>query len=350
MKSSIISNLGIQNSMRNTINQAQRELSRAQKEVATGTYADIGSTIGAKAANGLNYSREIDWMQGIIDTNSIVTQRLSSSQTALGAMSSAAQTALNSVIILNGTSNDTQLSVARNAMKDTLSTFSGLANTTANGEYLFAGNNTDVKPMGDYSATGNAAKASFDTAFSTFFGFPQSSASASTITATQMTTFLTTVVKPMYDGASWNTDWSSASNTNMTNRINRTDVVETSANANMQGMRDLAYAAVISQELLTSNMSPEARNIVSKESIASFGSAISGVDTARSQLGLSESRISKSNDSLTAQIKIVQTNLNSLQGVDPYAASTRVNTLLQQVETSYTVTSKIQKLSLVKFL
>ncbi|MEN9894165.1 MAG: hypothetical protein RIR97_17, partial [Pseudomonadota bacterium] len=58
----------------------------------------------------------------------------------------------------------------------------------------------------------------------------------------------------------------------------------------------------------------------------------------------------KSNESLTAQINIVKTNLNDLQGVDPYEASTRVNTLLQQVETSYTLTAKIQKLSLVNFL
>lgn len=350
MKSSIISNVGIQNSMRNTINQAQRELNRAQKEVATGTYADIGASIGARVSSSLNYSRDMDWMQGIIDTNSIVTQRLSSSQSALSSMSSAAQTALNSVILASGTGNAMQLDVARRSMKDALSAFTGLANSTTNGEYLFAGNNTDVKPMADYQATGSAAKTAFDTAFSTFFGFSQSSASGANITGTQMTTFLTTVVKPMFDGAAWNTNWSSASDTNMTNRINKTDVVETSVNANSTGMRNFAYASVITNELLLSNMSPDARMAVTTEATAAFGSAISGIDTARSQLGLAESRIAKSNESLTAQIRIVQINLNSLQGVDPYAASTRVNTLLQQVETSYTLTAKIQKLSLVNYL
>jgi flagellar hook-associated protein 3 FlgL len=101
---------------------------------------------------------------------------------------------------------------------------------------------------------------------------------------------------------------------------------------------------------LTSNMSSDARLVVSKASNAAFGEAIGGIDTARSQLGLAENRISKSNESLTAQMKIVKTNLNSLQGVDPYEASTRVNVLLQQVETSYTLTARIQKLSLVNFL
>jgi flagellar hook-associated protein 3 FlgL len=350
MKSTFISNLGIQNSMRNTINQAHRELSRAQKEVATGTYADIGSAIGATVANSLNYSRDIDWMQGLIDTNSIVTQRLSSSQSALESMSKNAQSALNSLILINGTSNETQLEVARRSLKDALSSFTGLANSTANGEYLFAGNNTDVKPMADYAAAGNPAKAAFDTAFSTFFGFSQSSASAANITGTQMTTFLSTVVKPMFSGTAWNTNWSSASSTNMTNRINKTDVVETSVNANSSAFQDFAYAAVIGMEMLTGNMSAEARAVVTKESTAVLGKAISEIDTARSQLGLAESRIKKSNESLTAQINIVKTNLNDLQGVDPYEASTRVNTLLQQVETSYTLTAKIQKLSLVNFL
>jgi flagellar hook-associated protein 3 FlgL len=47
---------------------------------------------------------------------------------------------------------------------------------------------------------------------------------------------------------------------------------------------------------------------------------------------------------------IINTQLTDLVGVDTYEASVRLNTLLTQVETSYTITSKIQDLSLVNFL
>jgi flagellar hook-associated protein 3 FlgL len=67
-------------------------------------------------------------------------------------------------------------------------------------------------------------------------------------------------------------------------------------------------------------------------------------------LGLSENRIEKANESLQVQIDIIDTTLTSKIEVDAYEASTRVNNLLSLVEASYTLTSKIQALSLVNYL
>jgi len=39
-----------------------------------------------------------------------------------------------------------------------------------------------------------------------------------------------------------------------------------------------------------------------------------------------------------------------VEGVDPYEASTRMNSLLAQVEASYTLTSRIQQMSLMNYL
>ena len=50
------------------------------------------------------------------------------------------------------------------------------------------------------------------------------------------------------------------------------------------------------------------------------------------------------------QVDLFQRNITQMQGVDPYEASTRVSTLLQQIETSYALTARIQQLSLVKYL
>ncbi len=69
-------------------------------------------------------------------------------------------------------------------------------NSSFNGEQLFAGVNTDVKPIADYNAVGSPAKAAFDTAFQTYFGFPQSDPAAANISKPDMTNFLKTVVEP----------------------------------------------------------------------------------------------------------------------------------------------------------
>ena len=39
-----------------------------------------------------------------------------------------------------------------------------------------------------------------------------------------------------------------------------------------------------------------------------------------------------------------------LEAVDPYETSIELNTLLTQIETSYSITSRIQQLSIMRFL
>ncbi len=77
---------------------------------------------------------------------------------------------------------------------------------------------------------------------------------------------------------------------------------------------------------------------------------IRGSTGERSTLGISEARVKKANTSLQAQIKLINTHITDLEGVDTYEASTRMNTLLTQVETSYTLTARIQRFSLIDFL
>ena len=50
------------------------------------------------------------------------------------------------------------------------------------------------------------------------------------------------------------------------------------------------------------------------------------------------------------QIDIIATHIGALEAVDPYEASTRVSTLMTQIETSYALTARIQRLSLLNYL
>ena len=57
------------------------------------------------------------------------------------------------------------------------------------------------------------------------------------------------------------------------------------------------------------------------------------------------------NDRMSAQKDVIDdADRNALESVDPYEASTRVNTLLTQIETSYALTARIQQLSLLDYL
>lgn len=350
MKTSFISNLAIQNSMRMTISRGQEEIQKLQQEVVTGRFADIGIALGAKSSTSVSYHRDVMRMETILDSNALVTQRLSTSQLSLEAMSNAAQQMLEAFIVANGTDDEPKLTVMRRDVEASLDIFTSSVNTSVNGEYLFSGINSDVKPVDDYLEAGSGAKTAFDALFLGHFGFDQDDPAVANITTAQMDNFIDNVLEPEFTGPNWNANWSDSSDTNISSRIRTNEVVDSSSNANGIGMRSFALAAVIGIELMDSPISSEVRASVNAKAIEYAGQAVTGIDNERSNLGVSENRVAKANVSIEAQIRIMQLHLNDIEGVDGYEASTRMQALLTQVETSYTLTARIQQLNLMNYL
>jgi len=348
MKSSFISSSAIQNAMRLTIRQGQNQMTKATMEATTGVYADIGVSLGGNAARSVDFSREVDRIDTIKSSNSLVTARMESSQLGLSKMKDVGDGLVSKLTALQGSHDPGSITVAIQSATSALSTMMDTANTMVNGEYLFSGINTDVQPLTDQTT---ATSADIVTALNTYAtGLGKG---VSDLTGDEMETFITTMVEPMFSEANWTnatTGWSQASSQNMTSRISNSEVIESSTNANSDGMRYMALASVMTSALLGQDLSSDAMSTVSKQAISYTTKATSGLVTQASQLGLSQERVKKSNDALDAQSNIIKNKLVDLQGVDPYEASTLVKTLETQLETAYTIVSKIQQLSLVNYL
>ncbi|WP_027685970.1 flagellar hook-associated family protein [Rhizobium leguminosarum] len=348
MKSSFISSSAIQNAMRLTIRQAQNQMTKATMEATTGVYADIGISLGGNAARSVDFSREVDRIDSIKSSNSLVTARMESSQLGLSKMKDVGDGLVSKLTALQGSHDPGSITVAIQSATSALSTMMDTANTMVNGEYLFSGINTDVQPLTDKTTATSAAIVTQLNTYATGLG-----KAVSALTGAEMSTFITTTVEPMFNQAAWTnstTGWSQASSQNMTSRISNSEVIESSTNANSEGMRYFALASVMTSALLGQNLSSDAMSTVSKQAISYTTKATSGLVTQASQLGLSQERVKKSNDALDAQSNIIKNKLVDLQGVDPYEASTLVKTLETQLETAYTIVSKIQQLSLVNYL
>ncbi|MDI7863419.1 flagellar hook-associated family protein [Rhizobiaceae bacterium n13] len=348
MKTSFVSNLTLQNSMRLTIARAQTEVLKLREESVTGRFSDVGVALGVKTSRSLNLQGDLARMESLISTNALTTQRLSASQGALTLMSDAANKANEALIALSGSEGASELDVAKQTFADAISIFTAAANTSFAGEYLFAGINTDVMPFNDYLAEpASPAKAAFDTAFADFMT-TNGYATPADIPAAAMQTFISDL-EASFMGAGWD-DWSNASDQNMTSRISNTEVVQSSTNANAEGMRKFALGAVIGYELLSLGLSDETRKTVSDSALAYIGEGITGVDAERTTLGISQARVKQANTSLEAQKTILTTGIRDLESVDTYEAATRLNTLETQLSLAYTLTSKLQSMSLLNYL
>jgi flagellar hook-associated protein 3 FlgL len=362
MKLSSISSSAIQNAMRLTIRQSQNDMTQASLEATTGVYADIGVSLGGQTAQSIDLTRETSRIDAILGSNSIAEGRMTSSQNALSNMSTAAQDFMNQLVALRGNASGSSASLVKQTATDSLSSLIGAGNTMVNGQYIFAGTNTDVQPLTDQTASATTAIQNNLQAYASLNG-----TTTSQLTGAQMTDFITKYVEPAFSGTPFTPappttpatpafqtippwgSWSSASSQNLTSRISNSEVVDTSTNANGAGMRYLALATTVTTALSGLTLSPDAANAVTDKATSYARQAVDGLNNQASQLGLSQSRATKADDALKAQKDIFNNNIVDLQGVDPYTASTKVNSLETQLQTAYTIVSKIQQLSLVNY-
>ncbi|MBP1870823.1 hypothetical protein LPJGGPFB_01023 [Ensifer adhaerens] len=350
MKTSFVSNLAIQSAMRLTIQQTQAELLKRSQEQTTGIHYDLGLTLGATTSRSLNLQRELDRMSAMKSTNAVVTQRLSASQGALETMQKAAEKVRDTLVTYKGNDGVDAMKILKTEVNGALQIFTSAANTSFNGEFLFSGINTDVKPLTEYnSVPPSAAKAAFDTALTTYMS-ANSLTDMSQFTPAQMQDFISNTLEPMFTGPGWDANWSDASSQNMTSRISASEVIESSTNANTKSFRMFALASVISSELMDKNVNSQVRNTISNAAFGYAEQAIAGLNGERSSLGISESRVKKATTSLEAQQKLLNTHILDINGIDQIETATRVNTLKTQLDTSYALTSRLQQMSLLNYL
>src|SRR5690606_17101281 len=93
-----------------------------------------------------------------------------------------------------------------------------------------------------------------------------------------------------------------------------------------------------------------ARDAVIASSTSLVGQAVSDLAQTQARTGIIQQRVTAASERLSMQIDIFSGKVNDLVGIDPYEASTRVQSLLAQIETAYTLTNRISQLSLVRYL
>jgi flagellar hook-associated protein 3 FlgL len=352
MKTTFVSTSALHNSVRLAMQRSQRELSDATTEMTTGRHADVGIALGSQSATSVSLTRTIEHLKTMQDTNALAQQRLTVSQEALELLSANGQTMLETMITLGNSGETNNISIAKRDLVAALDSFASIANTSSAGEFVFAGINTDVRPITAY-ADGSAAQTDFQALFTSTFGFPSTDPQTANITSAQMESFLADVEAMFMDtaaGGYWATNWSDASDTNVTSRIGKSEIIETSTNSNTEGFRRYAMVAVVGVELLELSLGTDTRQAMSSWMITQAGSAIGQIDSERAQLGVSEQRVTRSSKGLEDQRDVLSLYLTSLESVDLNEAAVRVNTLETQLQAAYTLTGRLQNMSLLNYL
>jgi len=328
-----------------SITQTQATLASEGTELSSGQYADLGLQLGSQSGYELSLRNEHDVLQSLTTSNSVVTTNLTVSQDALGSILSAAQSAQASLTTWTGdatASAATLQTVGSSGLQSLVAT----ANTTSNDSYVFGGENSGVAPVADSNTITNTVTQ----AFQSYFGFAPTSSSAASVTSTQMQSFLSNAVSPLFTSNWSSSGLSSASSINTTAQIAPGETVDTSTNANQPGFSQLAQGYAILAALGGTQLSSSAQQVVASTATSLVTQGVASTTTTESNVGSLLASVSDATSSMSSQMTILQTQIGNLDNVNTTTIATQINQLSTQLETAYQLTDQIQKLSLAQYL
>jgi len=355
MATTFISTNAISTTLRNAAMKSQVAVSRATKEATTGRLSDVGLTLGALSGRDVVLRAELVDVDKLVDTNGLVAGRLATAQQRVGELIDTAESFQKDILASRNSANGGNV-ISQTAGANLQSLISTL-NVSMNGQYLFGGTNTGVKPMADYKAGPpvSASKTAIDLAFQTTFGFAQNSPLVSSIPAAppavpNMQDFIATTLQTEFNDPAWGANWSTASNQPMRSRISTTQTIDTSVSANDPAFRKLAKAYTMLSDLGTQNLNEAAFQTVADAAMATLGEAINDLAGIGARLGTAQEQTTNASSRLKVQGDLLTGQITAMEKVDPAEASVRVTTLNNQLEMSLSLTARIQQLSILKYL
>ena len=349
MAANFVSSQFLANSLLAPVMRAQSSLTTAMTEESTGQYADLGLQLGDQSGYELSLKEQIGQLQTLTSGNSLVSTSLSTAQDALSAISSSAQTTLNALATWtpNANSGASLMNMGQSALQSLIAS----ANTTSGDQYVFGGINSAVAPMADYYSTPTStAKAAVDQVFETTFGVLPSDPAAANISASAMQSFLSGPFVALFQGAAWNSDWSSASSTNTSAEVAPGQTVTASTNANQPGFQQLAQAYTMLSEFGGSELSGAAQQAVATAASSLVSEGIDSMTNVQAELGSAQSAVTDANDSMSSQLTILQEQVGNLDDVNSNSTAVQINSLTNQIQMAYELTSRLQQLNLAQYL
>lgn len=350
MAVSMVSTYSLGTSMLSGLARTQNELSQLTAESSSGQYADLGLQLGDQSGYELSLRNQTNLLQSMTTANNLTVTDLQTAQAALDSIRTTAESAVSTLTSTTAGSSSaatTLQSTGTNALQSLIAA----ANTTANGQYVFGGDNTAVAPMADYfSSTTSAAKNAIDTAFVNTFGYAPTDSRASEITASQMQSFISGTLDPLFSGTNWTDDWSSASSADVTTQIAPGESVTTSTNANQPGFQQLAEGYAMLAEFGGSSLGTAAQQTLITSASSLINQGVTSLTTTEATLGSAQTRVTDATTSMSAQLTILQTQIGNLDNVNYNAVAVQLSSLSTQLETAYQLTAQLQKMNLAQYL
>lgn len=331
----------------------KKELGHLQNEISTGRKSDLAADLGSRLRLCINMHSQSMNLARFIENNKLHGARLEITQSSLESVHENAEQ-FKSLLILSQNNTREPAFISSQASRF-LSLFTSALNNTFDNRYVFAGEKINITPLNNFiTEPASIAKSQIDAAFSSNppdgFGFSQTSAMVSSITSQQLETFINGPLASFFSADQWMTNWSNASSGSLKNKISPNQEIDTSVTSNDPALRKIAMAYVMASNLGVENMNPNTYQTLLRLTNGILDEGIKLLTSTRTQVGVMQQYLQGTNDALQGKSQSLEIQISEFESVNRTEIAARINSLMGQIEASYTLTSRISNLSLVRFL
>lgn len=322
------------NTMRATT-QIKTRLSVLTDEMSSGVAHDLTGHLRGDTARLADVDRRLNLISGFTSTAAEAGQALTAMQTTLQGVESTRSQLAAQLVALPSSAMPNQINNSIGSGRAAFDNIVRAMNTTLGNRSLFSGNATDTIPLAEpdmmiaslsFAVSGAVTANDVQTAIDTWFNSPTGG-------------FATMA----YQG-----DTGQA----LTRRVDSDVSVKLDGRADDPAIRDLLKAAATAA--LAGDPGLTLTDTVKSELLRSAGlqllSAAQPLVNIQARLGISEQTVEETTVRQTAQKTAYGIMRNTLVSADPYDTAAELQQVQKQLETHYTLTARLSKLSLVEYI
>lgn len=343
---------------RDTVADLQQQLDRAGQEMATGRKSDVYAALGFRSSELLSVRASAAANENFLTGNRLIANRLDLMATTMVGVRETLQGFLD-IAIANRTSPGPTVAVVAQSAKAAYEQVVIQLNATYQGAHLFSGTESSRRPLQGWEQVNATTGLSPSDVLAGIVG-PQivdaadalaklgevSQVFTSTNAAAPQTNFEATFFNgtPLVDGLG-------NPSTRLTARIEDSAVMSYGVQANdaafTRALQGLAMLASVDPATVTDAGAYRTWVDAAVEGVLA---GIEGITDIEARLGTQQRTIEDTIMRQEDRADVYEMHIDTLEGVDPFEAATRVTQLSAQLEAAYAISARISRLSFLDYM
>lgn len=311
------------------------DLNTLVQELTTGQASDLTAHLGVSQTNLAGLDRQLDLLERFAQSNADVGQMLSTMQTVLSGVDAQRATASSALLTIDVGSSLTQIENTAHIARAGFQTTVQSLNTRYGDRTMFGGNDLDANPLSDpnemltelqTAVAGLTDPADVISAINTWFDAP--------------------------GGGFETTGYQGDTSSIMTRPVDANQSVDINLRADDQAIRDtlkaFALGALAGDATLPLDIA--ARQMLQQQAGQDLLTVAVPLAGIQARLGYAEGQVEEASVRIATQQSSYGIARNELVSADPFETATRLQAVQQQLETQYTLTARLSRLSLTEYL